>query len=206
LKDKRIYIVRHGQTDKNLNKILQGSRVDEGLNDTGLKQAELFYEKYRMVSFKNIYTSTLIRSVQSVEKFIGDGIPFEQCKELDEISYGEMDGFGGSGSNDSIYQNLIQEWNRENFHAKITQGESPFEVQERLLKFLKIILSRPEEDIILICMHGRSMRILLSTMMHNNLNYMHQYNHQNMCVYIINYEEGRFCVEESNNIDHLNFI
>ena len=44
--NKKIYLIRHGETDINVNKLLQGSNVDVSLNETGQKQAERFYEQY----------------------------------------------------------------------------------------------------------------------------------------------------------------
>ena len=48
-KSKKIYLIRHGQTDFNLQGIVQGSGVDADLNDTGKAQADFFYEKYKTV-------------------------------------------------------------------------------------------------------------------------------------------------------------
>ncbi|MEO0734980.1 MAG: histidine phosphatase family protein, partial [Bacteroidota bacterium] len=42
-----VYIVRHGQTDFNLQGIVQGSGVDASLNDTGRSQGQHLYEQYR---------------------------------------------------------------------------------------------------------------------------------------------------------------
>ena len=51
---KHIYLVRHGQTDFNLKGIVQGSGVDASINETGLKQAQAFYDnldRYLLIKF-----------------------------------------------------------------------------------------------------------------------------------------------------------
>ncbi|MFM8834340.1 MAG: histidine phosphatase family protein, partial [Cytophagales bacterium] len=79
---KKIYIIRHGQTDFNLRGIVQGSGVDSSLNDTGRAQANAFFQAYQHVDFDKIYTSKLVRTRESVQQFIGKGIPYEMLEGL----------------------------------------------------------------------------------------------------------------------------
>lgn len=200
---KTIYLIRHGETDNNSNKILQGGNTDLGLNDTGRRQAEAFYRRYRSVPFKKIYTSTLQRSIQSVEGFINDGIPYETIRELNEISYGYNDGKESIEGENSPYNLLLREWNNGNFQAKLQGGESPAEVQERLNDVLDYILQQRNEDPILICMHGRAMRIFLATVLNYDLSFMHLFVHQNMGLYILEYTGSMFFIEKYNDRAHL---
>lgn len=51
---KKIYIIRHGQTDFNLKGIVQGSGVDSSLNDFGVAQSRAFLKltaMYRLTKF-----------------------------------------------------------------------------------------------------------------------------------------------------------
>ena len=61
-----IYIVRHGQTDMNSRKVLQG-RSDYPLNDAGIAQAQKAADELRHISFTKVYTSPLKRAVQTAE-------------------------------------------------------------------------------------------------------------------------------------------
>jgi bisphosphoglycerate-dependent phosphoglycerate mutase len=54
---KKIYIIRHGQTDFNKNGIVQGAGVDSSLNETGRQQAKAFYDKYKGEGFEKVYVS-----------------------------------------------------------------------------------------------------------------------------------------------------
>ena len=56
-----IYIVRHGETDANLNKIIQG-HLDVPLNDTGRSQARLLSQALRTVPFTRAWSSDLQRA------------------------------------------------------------------------------------------------------------------------------------------------
>ena len=82
MKSKKIYLVRHGQTDFNLKGIVQGSGVNSSLNKVGRQQANAFFAAYRNVRFDKIYTSELKRTQESVRKFIEKGIPYESLQGL----------------------------------------------------------------------------------------------------------------------------
>lgn len=199
---KRIFLIRHGQTDYNLKGIVQGSGVDTDLNDTGRDQARLFFQMYQDVPFKKIYTSTLKRTTQSVQGFIDLGIPTEALQEFNEISWGDKDGKIIVATDDSEYRRMLAEWDNGNTDACIKGGESPKQVQQRILKGLNLILSRPEEDIVLICMHGRAMRILLSTIFNYELACMNYFAHHNLCLYELQYTGSMYSLLKFNDLSH----
>ncbi len=64
----KIYAIRHGQTDQNLNKIVQGWS-NHPLNEFGVKQAFAMghYLKHHHYTFDRIISSPLIRSVKTAE-------------------------------------------------------------------------------------------------------------------------------------------
>ena len=67
-----IYIIRHGQTEKNKAKVLQG-RSDVPLNDAGRQQAAEVRERFERegISFDKIYTSPLVRAVETAQIVAG---------------------------------------------------------------------------------------------------------------------------------------
>ena len=84
----------------------------------------------------------------------------------------------------------------------IEGGESPDEVAERQKPFIELIKSKPEETI-LICMHGRAMRILLCQLLQYPLRSMDMFEHENLGLYLINYTGSQFTIDLYNNTDHL---
>ncbi|MFL5728245.1 MAG: histidine phosphatase family protein [Cytophagaceae bacterium] len=206
MKTKRIFLVRHGQTDYNLKGIVQGSGVDTDLNDTGRAQAKAFFDKYKDLPFKKIYTSALKRTKQSLQGFIDLGIPFESLPEFNEISWGEKDGKIIVAHDDSDYLTMLAEWEKGNTDVCIPGGESPKQVQKRILKGLDLVLSRPEEDLILICMHGRAMRILLSTIFNYELACMNYFAHHNLCLYELQYTGSMYSLLKFNDLTHFEAV
>ncbi len=202
---KDIYLIRHGETDYNRLGVVQGSGIDADLNDLGQRQAAAFYLHYQSLTFDKIYTSALRRTHQSVQGFIDKGLPWEQHEGLNEISWGIREGRSPSNEDDAYYRNLVHTWRNGDVHVPSEEGESPIEVLERQKPIVELILSRPEEKSILIAMHGRAMRVLLTHLFQKPLQTMDQFGHQNLCLYHLQYEykKGEFKILQANKTDHL---
>jgi broad specificity phosphatase PhoE len=199
---KKIYLVRHGQTKYNRQGVVQGRGIDASLNDTGCRQAEMFYQAYKNISFEKIYTSSLKRTHESVNKFIVDGIPHEAHEGFDEISWGDHEGAAASAERNEYFKAIVNQWNQGNTAIKITGGESPEDVAERLMPVVDRILSSSEE-VILVCMHGRAIRILLCKLLNYPLSMMDNFAHANLGLYVIEYSAGVFNIHLENSTEHL---
>ena len=200
---KKVYLVRHGQTDFNLKNIVQGSGVDTDLNATGRSQAEAFFAAYGHVPFDRVYTSSLKRSVQSVQRFIDKGIPHTPLAGLNEISWGTKEGHRVTPEEDEYYHFMLREWQKGRTDLRIEGGESPEDVVRRMKPAVDQILADELEKTILICMHGRAIRILLCHLLRYPLQSMDMFDHHNLCLYVLNYNGSTFAVERYNDRKHL---
>ncbi|MFN8341840.1 MAG: histidine phosphatase family protein [Cyclobacteriaceae bacterium] len=200
---KKIYLIRHGQTDFNLKGIVQGSGVDTSLNDLGRRQAHAFFECYGHVAFDKIYTSALKRTVESVQPFIDAGNTYEQLAGLNEISWGKHEGKPITPDEDRYYQWMLKSWREGRTELRIEGGESPEEVIARQRPAVDHIMSRPQEKTVLVCMHGRAIRILLCLLLKEPLCNMDNFEHQNLCLYQLALHQGRWTVERANDTTHL---
>lgn len=202
---KDIYLIRHGETDYNRMGVVQGSGIDANLNALGRQQAEAFYTHFQHLDLDKIYTSALRRTHQSVQGFINKGLPWEQHQGLNEISWGLREGKSPNTEDDAYYRNLTKTWREGNIHVQSEEGESPVEVLARQKPVVDLILSRPAEKSILVAMHGRAMRILLTHLFDKPLHQMDHFRHQNLCMYHIQYDyhQGKFIQLKANYVDHL---
>jgi len=201
---KTIYLIRHGETEFNREGIVQGGGIDSELNDTGKMQAKLFYDHYKNVPFDKVYTSTLKRAQQTVQQFIDAGIPWERLSGLNEVGWGIYEGSLPTPENKKVFADIIGDWALGHLDAKLEGGESPNEVTLRQNQALEVILSRPEEKTILICMHGRALRMFLCLITGTPLSQMDRFLHQNLSLYELSYEDNKFEVVKFNNVMHLN--
>ncbi len=85
-----IYIIRHGQTELNIRNALQG-RSDHPLNETGIRQAEEAAKRLKGISFDIVYSSPLIRAVQTAKILAPDREPVID-ERLIEMEYGPYEG------------------------------------------------------------------------------------------------------------------
>lgn len=200
---KTLYIVRHGQTDLNKRGIIQGRGMNTDLNDEGRKQADQFFEAYKNIPFDKIYISELKRTQQSIQHFIDLGIPYEKLSGLDELGWGVHEGQPSTPENKVEFLQIMRDWVAGNLDAKFQGGESPNEVKKRQEEALKIIMGHPEEKTVLICMHGRALRLILCLLTNKPLTEMDTFPHQNLVLYKIVYDGSGFEIAEFNNAAHL---
>lgn len=200
---KHIYIIRHGETELNKQGIVQGKGVNSDLNDTGRAQATAFYQLYKDVPFDKIYTSDLKRTWQTVQRFIDLGLPWEKLSGLDELAWGIWEGKSNSDDSREAFRSMLQSWQDGDYTTHFEGGESVQDVYERLKEPMKYLSTRPEEKTVLLCMHGRAMRVFLCLLMNKPLSEMTDFPHQNTVLYKIGFENGTFSILEFNNAVHL---
>jgi broad specificity phosphatase PhoE len=200
---KTIYIIRHGETDYNKQGIIQGSGIDSDLNETGRAQAEQFYKAYYHIKFDNIYTSELKRTQQSVAPFVQAEKTFEPVAELNEINWGIFEGLVSTPESHKVYLDIVNDWKAGLLDRAIEGGETPNQMQRRQQIGLEKIMSKPNENKILICMHGRAMRSFLCLLTNTPLQRMDEFKHHNLCLYILQEQENGFEIIEQNCSKHL---
>ncbi|PWK26343.1 putative phosphoglycerate mutase [Arcicella aurantiaca] len=205
---KTIYLIRHGETDFNRQGVVQGSGVDSSLNALGQAQAEAFFQAYQHLNFDKVYTSVLQRTHQSVKKFLERGHAWEQHEGLNEISWGVREGKIPNSRDNEYYKILIDSWIEGKTDMPSEGGESPEDVVARQKPVFELILSRPEEQLILVAMHGRAIRILLTHLLERPLHEMDTFDHANLCLYklIYDYKTSKFSVELACDVSHLEGI
>jgi broad specificity phosphatase PhoE len=200
---KTLYIIRHGQTDLNKQGIIQGRGIDTDLNDEGRKQAAAFYEAYKSVPFEKIYLSELKRTQQTVQQFIDLGIPYQKLSGLDELAWGIYEGEPSTPENRLVFLKIMRDWMDGHLDSKFEKGESPNEVLERQKDALKVIMDHEDEDTVLICMHGRAMRLFFCLLTNVPLTKMDEFPHQNVVLYKVTYDGATFSIVDFNNASHL---
>ena len=196
-----LYIIRHGETDFNKMGIVQGRGVDSDLNAMGLQQAKSFYKAYHHIPFDKVYTSSLKRTHQTVDQFIQKGIDWVKLKELDELDWGINEGRAATPEMKSEFHMLTRKWMEGELHLKFPGGESPIEVNHRQKIAIQKIVSEPLQHV-LICMHGRALRLILCELLNLPLSQMDTFPHSNVSLYRLKYKDGDFELLDFNNTDH----
>lgn len=153
----KVYAIRHGLTELNKKKILNG-QIDEPLSPEGIKQAEEAINKIpKTIQF--IYTSPMLRTRQTTEIINSKLLrPINIENSLTEIHMGSVAG----KSWDSFKSGLEMKKRHRaiQFNYQSEGGELAADVKKRVLRFLKEIYGKHEDYEALIVTHGGIIRVL----------------------------------------------
>ena len=136
-----IYVIRHGETDLNNERRMQG-RLGLPLNEHGIKQAENLREKIKDIQFDYVFSSPQERAIQTAE--IATGLNATIDVRLDVFDLGEADRLKTSEVKmagivpDSSFYKGVEETN--DFVERVFNFMSELE-RENGGKELKILLS-----------------------------------------------------------------
>ena len=146
----RLYLARHGETDWNRDRRLQGS-ADIALNATGRRQAVGLAHQLRGVHFDAVYSSELRRSRETAALVHGTA-PLFTLAGLNERRLGAFEG----RPSDAEYERR-----RLDPHDTLDGGESWAQFEERIQRTLKVLLGRHQTGAILIVGHGGTNQMIV---------------------------------------------
>ncbi len=156
----QIFIVRHGETDYNLNGRWQG-HLDIPLNKMGRDQAQLVGEALRNRNIGAIYSSDLTRAYDTAQAIsAATGISIEKDVRLREIHCGIFQGLTRS----EILQTYPLEqnhWDNSDGYP-VPQGESRLQVQARVFAFFEEVTTTSNVENVVFVSHGGTIRWLLN--------------------------------------------
>ncbi|MFN0200187.1 MAG: histidine phosphatase family protein [Bacteroidia bacterium] len=200
----KLYLIRHGETNYNLQGIVQGGGVDSDLNETGIAQGRAFFEAYQHIPFEKVYCSSLKRTYQTLHGFVNRGDFVVKTPELDEFSWGELEGRSASPETKAYFREVTDAWARGELHVGMKDGENPIGAWERSRPFFERLMENYTQGNILICSHGRILRIMLSQLLGYPLAGMALFHHHNTGVNVLNITpNGKVTVELLNDVSHL---
>lgn len=155
---REILVIRHGETDYNVQRRLQGT-MDTELNGNGLAQAVEAAELLADSGITAIYSSTLRRARRTAE-IIADrvGVPIVFREGLREKSFGIMEGLSVSEIKDR-YGDILADLRHFINHAA-PEGESNQDVMRRLEPVLQEVMEAHPHGRVLLVTHGAVARIL----------------------------------------------
>lgn len=147
---KTIYLVRHCIYDNPRN--IYPGRLPVVLSAEGMEQAERLRKYFADKEIQKIYSSAVLRCKQTSEVIADKKIPITFDKRLLE-TFSAYQGFWGADFG------TPEGWDEFYAHQEELGGETYEDVQARVLDFIKEIVAKPEERII-ICSHGDPLQFL----------------------------------------------
>lgn len=154
-----LYMIRHGETDWNVERRLQGM-TDIPLNANGIRVAELTREGLRDVKFDVAFSSPLSRAKETAEIILeGRDVDIIVDERIREVGFGEFEGTDSREFSEGIKLFFTQP---ECFVA--TNGAESYEsLLERERSFWNDLCANPkyQESTILLATHGAALNGLL---------------------------------------------
>ncbi len=156
------YMVRHGQTEWNVQGLVQGSTSDSALTDEGKRVAKELGTKFSNINFDLVYSSDQLRAKRTAEIIILEKkLAIETTELLRERSFGEFEGRPNTELNKvkEIIEKLVD---AERYVYKHSDAyESDEQLTNRFLTFIREVATANPGKTILLVTHGSFMRLAL---------------------------------------------
>ena len=160
---KKVYLIRHGETDYNRDHRLQGV-LPVPLNDKGRLQAEALGQYLKVQKIDAIFSSHLSRAKQTAD-IVGRALNLSVSEEplLGEIAFGIFEGLTFSEIQ-ATYPDAYRMWDSGDMSYVVPDGESRQSAQKRMSKAWDDITAMTDYETIVMMTHGSAMKILLRYM------------------------------------------
>ena len=157
----KLYIVRHGETEWNVIKRFQG-QLNTPLTEKGIEKLKETGKELEDVTFEEVYTSELERTVNSAEIILNENngyknnkLELQKLAELNEVYFGVWQGL----TYEEVFLKYPEEannyfYNVKNYNAENVEAENLKDALERFLKGINKILNRHKSGNILVVTHG----------------------------------------------------
>ncbi|MDN3020236.1 histidine phosphatase family protein [Paenibacillus sp. BSR1-1] len=188
-----LYFVRHGETQFNVERRLQGF-ADSPLTEKGIAQARAVGKGLADIEFKAAYCSESQRVIDTATHALRDRkIPLSTDARLKEMNFGALESLLRSEIT-ARYGNILETlFSLTDFNLAAPEGESYSQLYSRTCLAIDEILKNHELEggNILVFSHGVTIGNYLMQLT-NSEKYLH---HDNCSVTVVSYVDGEFQVE-----------
>ena len=165
----QIIFVRHGESEANRLHEFSNRGWKHPLTETGRQQAEILAQRLTASRVTRIYTSPLMRAVQTAEILSQVlGVPFEINSALREYDVGEFES-SADPAGWGLYHEVDRAWQQGDWQRSMPGGESFDDQLARFKPFIDGLLEqfRDSAEVIVLVGHGGLYRCMLPVVLRN---------------------------------------
>ena len=159
----KVLFIRHGQTDFNLERRLQGA-MPVPLNERGRLQSRALAKYLKSIPIDAIYTSPRSRALETAQIISAVlGREAREDERLAEIAFGDFEGHTFAEV-EALFPAAYRKWESGYRPFRVPGGESRLDVQRRMQAAWDDITSKADLKNIVMVGHSSAMMILLASM------------------------------------------
>ena len=177
----KLILVRHALTVDNQKSRLSG-HIDSSVSEEGKEQIDKITNYLKDFDIDKIYTTTSSRTKDS----------------LKEISFGDFEGLTFKEI-ENRYPEEFQDMIKKGYEYKYPNGESLIDSYNRVCTELDNIISDCDNQTILICSHGGTIRNIITYLISNSYKYHWNFKIDNGSVTILEIQDGFTVITTMNN-------
>lgn len=199
---KKIYLVRHGESEWNVLKKIQGQQ-DIPLTEKGIEQAHLVGKRLINENIEKIYSSDLNRAYTTA-KIIGNKLNLDviTMTEFREINFGVWEGISNDKMMEEHREDLIL-WRNEPEKLKIEGAETLIELQLRAMNGINKVMDNDKIDNILIVSHSATLKTIILGLLNMNLANFKNLTINNVSLSIVEIREHNKVLKLFNDTCHI---
>ncbi|CAG1007739.1 putative phosphoglycerate mutase [Anaerolineales bacterium] len=183
----RLVLVRHGQTDANLNRVLQG-QSDGELNAAGRRQAEELGRYLKDFHVDQVVSSPMRRAQDTAAAIARyHRLTVKTTPLIVEWNCGVLDGVSAG-----VFRKKLQESGVPLSSFRPEGGENLLEVRQRAAAFLTDVIANYLGQTVLVCSHGDFMRALMSLILQISIEEASGIHFDNASYSILEFENGHW--------------
>lgn len=194
----KLLLIRHGQTDCNLQKRYSGF-LDVDLNDTGRRQVECLHKRLKETPVHNVYSSDRRRAVHSARIIFKD-FEIEKIVGLREVNFGVFEGLTYKQIIEK-YPRVYKRWLFNPFRVSIPKGENLGDFQKRIIEAFKEIISKNTGKTVAVVCHGGVISMFMNSLF--KLKNFWDYIPDSASLSIIEYKNNKPDIKLFNDTFHL---
>jgi len=199
----KVILVRHGETDWNLSKRIQGGNSDTQLNQRGRQQAESLALRLKQEKIQAIYSSPLQRA-QDTARAIAcyHQLPVEIEPSLKEIEVGELEGMSIADVGKHLSEFLVKHKQDEEL-PRLPGGESLTEVQQRVWGTIQRLVNKHSDGVLVVVGHYFSVLAAVCSVLNLPLSQITRLRLNSSSISIITFDEQAARLILFNDTCHL---
>ena len=200
---KQLILIRHGETDYNLEAKYCGFS-NPPLNSKGILQAKKLKSKLNRLNLKvdKVYSSDLKRALETAE-IVFPNKPLQLTSDFREMNFGIFEGLN--------YQEIMQKypqvyirWIDDPLNTRLPEGEGLVDLFGRVKRGLSKIFTQDKAKTIAIVTHAGPIRVILCEMLGYKLEHFWKIEQDISALNIINYPKNSApVIVKVNDTSHL---